>query len=169
MAGSISYLAGEFVPVEQGLLYLALGSFVVSTVAVTGFLAAKTVGLLVVAVTLFYLSNGAVLLAFAGEVFLLPFPILGAIVGEVVALAARLRGFAPLSRSILVGGFIGALSYWMLYPFSFLYYDSAILPSLSSNPEVGLVIPAGITGGLLAANVNRHVAALIKKRYLWPT
>lgn len=149
--GSISYLSGEFLTSDQTLIYLAAGSFLISLLSLTAFLAIESTGLTVAAAGVFFLVNAVVLYSLGGLQFFLPLPLMAATVTELVW--RFMRRAKVVRAAILTGVLAGLLSSLAMYPFTLdiLNFSNGAYPGFLA---MGL---AGAAGALVALPMKRRV------------
>ncbi len=155
--GSVSYVstsAGD----AAGYFYLLSGALVAAAIVASTLPAVNRLGPIVLSSTLFLVVNGVLIYLFTRNFLLLPFPTLAALAVELVWKKSKTQGF---NAALLTGAATGLFSYWLLYPYSFAFFNSGALPSLDVvAPTLGAVA-IGVVGaalGMKVANWLSHLA-----------
>ena len=156
--GSVSYLTA-FAGDAAGYAYLLSGALVGAAIAASALPAIQRFGTIVFASTLFLIVNGALIYFFTRDVVLLPFSVTAAVAVELVWRSARTL---DLNGLLVTGASLGILSYWLLYPYSFAYFDSGALPSsYVVAPLLGAAV-AGVIGAALGTAFRNGLANLVR-------
>ncbi len=156
--GSVSYvsaLTGD----AAGYLYLPSGALYAAAIASSALPAVNRLGPIVLSSTLFLVVNGVLIYLFTWNPLFLPFPLVAALGVELVWKISRNLG----SNGLLpTGAATGLLSYWLLYPYSFTFFDSgSLLPPEAVAPIVGAVV-TGMLGGAVGTGMRNYLSNLVQ-------
>jgi hypothetical protein len=154
LLGSASYLTGLFTLELGRLYYMVLGSFFVSSMVVSISLISKSAGHVTVAAFSFYALNGTLIYWFTGDAYLLPLPVLAAAIGE--SLIKGINKMNVIFHAVISGAVFGALSYWLLYPYSYSTYFGF---------EILYVVLAGVTGGLIGLALHKLARNILSAHF----
>jgi hypothetical protein len=152
--GSVSYvsaLAGD----AAGHAYLLFGAAVAAAITASAAPVLHRFGVITLASTLFLLVNGALIYFFTTDFALVPFPLVAAAAIEFVWRRSRNYSFGG---ALLTGALTGLLSYWLLYPYSFVFFDSGPLPS----PVLVIPILSATISGLLGAALGSRLLMFLR-------
>lgn len=163
LIGSASYLAAFFAGELGGFYLLVAGSFLASSVSVSALLLTRRFGFVTFAVFTFFIFNAVNLYGFERNVYLLPAPVLSAALGE--TLARRLRVLSKPTFSAVSGAVFGALSYWLLYPYSYSFYGFVNIPTTYFGFDGLAIVGSGVAGGAVAFLIIRGAAGLLATRF----
>jgi len=161
--GSVSYLAAISVGDVSGTYFLVAGSFFASGLSVATLLIANRFGFVTVAAVSFFLFNAGLLYGFERSLYLLPVPVLSAVIGEVIA--TRLRRFSRLVFSLTNGAVFGLLSYWLLYPYSYSFFDFENVPTALFGITAPSILVLGLAGGVVAFLIVKSAANILAARF----
>lgn len=162
LIGSAAYLAAVFPGDAGGPYLLVAGSFLAASVSVSALLLYKRFGFVTLAALTFFAFNAGLLYGFERNFYLLPAPVLSAGLGEV--LAGKLRILGKPAFSAVSGAIFGALSYWLLYPYSYSFFGFINLPSAYFGVFAPSIVVSGAAGGVVAFLVIRGAANLLAPR-----
>jgi hypothetical protein len=156
--GSVSYLtalAGD----AAGYAYLLFGALVGAAIAASALPVIDRFGAIVLASALFLIVNGGLIYFFTHDFVFLPFSVIAAICVELVWRGAK---SLDLNGLLFTGASIGILSYWLLYPYSFAYFNSGALPpSYVVAPLLGAAV-TGVLGAALGTAFRSTVENLVR-------
>jgi len=156
--GSVSYIAasaGE----AAGYAYLLSGALVAAVIVTSALPVIDRFGAIVLASTLFLIVNGGLIYFFAKGFAFLPYSVIAALAVELVWRGAR--GFG-LNGPLLTGAFLGFISYWLLYPYSFAFFGSGALPTSDAvAPLLGAAV-TGILGAALGTVARNYFAGFVR-------
>jgi hypothetical protein len=163
LIGSASYLAAFFAGDAGGSYLLVAGSFLASSVSVSTLLLAKRFGFVTLAAFSFFVFNAGLLYGFERNIYLLPAPVLSAALGEI--LTGRLRMLSKPTFSAASGAVFGALSYWLLYPYSYSFFGFVNVPIAHFGTLVPATVTSGAAGGAAAFLMIRGAANILASRF----
>ncbi|MBI3022339.1 MAG: hypothetical protein HYY68_01265 [Thaumarchaeota archaeon] len=163
LIGSASYLAAFFAGDAGGFYFLVAGSFLVSSVSVSALLLTRRFGFVTFAAFSFFIFNAVLLYGFERNAYLLPAPVLSAALGEV--LARRVGMLGKPTFSAVSGTVFGALSYWLLYPYSYSFYGFVNIPTTYFGFDAAAIVVSGAAGGVVAFLIIRGAASLLATRF----
>lgn len=163
LIGSASYLAALFAGDLGGFYFLVAGSFLASSVSVSALLLTRRFGFVTLAAFSFFIFNAVLLYGFERNAYLLPAPVLSAALGEI--LARRVRMLGKPTFSAVSGTVFGALSYWLLYPYSYSFYGFVNIPTTYFGFDAAAIVLSGAAGGVVAFLIIRRAASLLATRF----
>ncbi len=158
--GSISYVSA-FAGDSAGYIYLPSGALFAAAIAASALPAANRFGPIFLSSTLFLFVNGVLVYFFTRNFLLLPFPILAALAVELVWKGSRSQGF---NAAMLTGAAIGISSYWLLYPYSFTFFDSGALPSPRALSPILVSVVTGALGAAFGTGLKDNFAGFVASR-----
>jgi hypothetical protein len=155
--GSLAYVAGSLGSTAAPA-YVVIGAFLASLIAGFGWRANRGAGVLILAAFVYFFVTTLLEYFIADVSVYFPFPVLAALGAEVVW--NQTRRFRGSTRSILSGAVIGLLSYWLLYPYPYFFYQS-YAPSLVTTSSLAILMIAGVVGGIISFGVSSKIGRLL--------
>jgi hypothetical protein len=156
--GSVSYVAasaGE----AAGYAYLLSGALVAAAIVTSVLPVIDRFGAIVLPSVLFLIVTGGLIYFFTQGFAFLPYTVIAALAVELVWRGTR--GFG-MNGLLLTGASLGLLSYWLLYPYSFVFFGSGALPTSDVvAPLLGAAV-TGMLGAALGAITRNYVADFVR-------
>jgi len=155
--GSISYVSASLGD-AAGYAYLFSGAFIAATITASTIPVLNRFGAIALASTLFLLVNGLLIYIFTMDFALIPFPLFAAAAIELVWRKSSNLGF----KGHLRGASTGLLSYWLLYPYSFAFFDSGPVPSAAAFAPIIAAVVFWVLGAALGDQFLVFLRAAVK-------
>jgi len=156
--GSASYVSASLGG-AAGYAYLLSGALVAAGITASAIPALNRFGTIALASVLFLLVNGALIYFFTLKFALLPFPLVAAAAIELVWRKSSYLGF---NGALLTGASTGLVAYWLLYPYSFSFFDSGPLPPLEAVAPIISATVSGVLGAALGSGFLAYLRGAVR-------
>ncbi len=161
--GSVSYVTA-FAGDAAGYAYLISGTLIAAAIATSALTALRRFGAIVLASAFFLVVNGTLIYVITQNLLFLPFSVVAAFAVELVWRRTKSLGF---NGALVTGAAIGVSSYWLLYPYSFTFFDSGALPSPGALSPILVSVLTGVLGAAFGTGLKDYagfVASRVKRR-----